>query len=372
MIRGRRPIKKSDDIILQQGDCMRLLEKLPERHFDSVVTDTPYNTKLMNKSWDSNIAFRISMWMKVLEVMKPGAFLLAFGGPRTYHRMACAAEDAGFFVHDSIVWVYASGMVKGKNLYKATGLKKWKGWSSQIKPGHENIMLAQKPFKGSIANNVIKWGVGGLNIDGCRIPSGGDYRKKCESAVGLDSSRTKSVYGKWKGKRTNSFNSLGRMPSNVVLSHHEKCKENKCHKDCPIQELDRQSGVTKSQGIINRWKDGAKPFGGGAGHEYETYNVRTPDVGGASRFFYHPKAPQKERVVNGVRLDHPTIKPIGLLRWLVRLVTPPGGVVLDPFMGTGTTIIAAHKEGFQSVGMELEKEHYQDAIKKIKYWIRRK
>ncbi|ALA06326.1 DNA methylase [Mycobacterium phage Ukulele] len=358
----------------------------------------------MGKKWDgSGIAFDVEMWEQCLRVLKPGGHLLAFGGSRTWHRLTVAIEDAGFEIRDSIAWLYGSGFPKSLDVSKAidkaagaerevTGLSQhhspgrttdlglinddgwqggqlrtvtapateaawqWQGWGTALKPAFEPIVVARKPLAGTVAANVLEHGTGALNIDACRIPAGQDYRDKCASVVGLDSNRNGAAYGEWTGARTDSAREEGRWPTNVVLD------------DTQAAELDAQTGIQKSGTAVQRNGGGQKIFGGIAGGENSAgarpdagYN----DEGGASRFFpvfkYQAKAPTKERpsYVNedGNKVAHSTVKPLALMRWLVKLVTPPGGVVLDPFAGSGTTVEACLLEKFRCIAIENEPDY---------------
>ncbi|QBZ71856.1 DNA methylase [Mycobacterium phage HanKaySha] len=234
--------------------------------------------------------------------------------------------------------------------------KQWQGWGTALKPAFEPIVVARKPLAGTVAANVLEHGTGALNIDACRIPAGQDYRDKCASVVGLDSNRNGAAYGEWTGARTDSAREEGRWPTNVVLD------------DTQAAELDAQTGIQKSGTAVQRNGGGQKIFGGIAGGENSAgarpdagYN----DEGGASRFFpvfkYQAKAPTKERpsYVNedGNKVAHSTVKPLALMRWLVKLVTPPGGVVLDPFAGSGTTVEACLLEKFRCIAIENEPDY---------------
>ncbi|ASZ73586.1 DNA methylase [Mycobacterium phage Simpliphy] len=391
-------------VLIHLGDCRDILAELEDASVDSIVTDPPYELGFMGKKWDgSGIAFDVEMWEQCLRVLKPGGHLLAFGGSRTWHRLTVAIEDAGFEIRDSIAWLYGSGFPKSLDVSKAidkaagaerevTGLSQhhspgrttdlglinddgwqggqlrtvtapateaawqWQGWGTALKPAFEPIVVARKPLAGTVAANVLEHGTGALNIDACRIPAGQDYRDKCASVVGLDSNRNGAAYGEWTGARTDSAREEGRWPTNVVLD------------DTQAAELDAQTGIQKSGTAVQRNGGGQKIFGGIAGGENSAgarpdagYN----DEGGASRFFpvfkYQAKAPTKERpsYVNedGNKVAHSTVKPLALMRWLVKLVTPPGGVVLDPFAGSGTTVEACLLEKFRCIAIENEPDY---------------
>jgi DNA modification methylase len=337
---------------LLHGDCVDLMRAMPENSVDSVVTDPPYELGFMGKTWDgAGIAYSLVMWREALRVLKPGGHLLAFGGTRTYHRMACAIEDAGFEIRDSIHWVYGSGFPKSLNVGKQDGCEAWEGWGTALKPAHEPIVVARKPLQGTVAGNVLVWGTGGLNIDGCRVGTDTVTINTFDNGA--------KPFGGAVGEAFTSRRSSGRWPANIVLD------------GAAAAALDQQSGVSKD-GVAVRHRGvsggrigppGAKPEG-------------TPDVGyggqgGASRFFtqadfgpddwpfvYQAKPSKRER---NAGLDkpstHPTVKPVALMRHLVRLVTPPGGTVLDPFAGSGTTLVAAVLEGMNAIGCEMTDEY---------------
>jgi len=285
------------------------------------------------------------------------------GNPRTDR--VVTASDAGD-VYQPVQKVRAPGTP----VLEAAA--RWDGWGTAVKPAHEPIVLARKPLAGTVAGNVLEHGTGALNIDGCRIAAGQDYRDKCASVVGLDSNRNGDAYGEWTGVRQDSAHQAGRWPTNVVLSHPpiladgepvgDACADG-CVPGCPVADLDRQSGDRRGGGRIRHGTNASL-------YEYGSPR-RTPfagysDTGGASRFFpvfrYEAKAPSSERPRLPDGTAHPTVKPVALMRWLVRLVTPPNGVVLDPFAGSGTTGEACIAEGFRAVLIERE-EPYAELIK---------
>ena len=362
---------------LFHGDCRKVLPQLSD--VDAVVTDPPYGLSFMGKGWDHGVP-GVEFWEGVLGAMKPGAHLLAFGGTRTFHRLACAIEDAGFEIRDCVMWVYGTGFPKsldvGEAIDKAAGAerprekaqqrinpsnaisksgfgkdgwspqtkdaqtdaaKQWDGWGTALKPAWEPIILARKPLGGTVAANVLEHGVGGLNVDGCR--------------VGTDGGTTRGDGEGYKGTSFDCGNfgvvdlKKGRWPANVI---HDGSEE--------AVELFPQTAPGKSGGKAG-WQKG-----GYVGGKYEPI-ARTgyDDHGGsAARFFYCAKTSKKDR---GEDNDHPTVKPTDLMRYLCRLVTPPGGVVLDPFMGSGSTGKAAIQEGFRFIGIDAE-EHYCDIARK--------
>ncbi|MBT9164839.1 MAG: Modification methylase HindIII [candidate division WS2 bacterium] len=265
-------------------------------------------------------------WAKeCLRVLKPGGYLLSFGGTRTYHRMTCAIEDAGFEIRDCIMWVYSTGFPKSLNIGKQ--IEKWKGWGTALKPAYEPIVVTRKSIsEKNVVLNVLKWGTGGINIGECKI--GIDeiqvYHAPKETFAGSESRKSD----------TNYYENQGRFPANLILEC--ICDEVKKETDkikihtnpeCPCYMLDKQSGKLNKRG--------------------------------ASRFFYVAKASRKEKdmgLPEGQYNLHPTVKSLKLLEYLVKLVTPPNGIVLDPFIGSGTTAIACKKLGFDFIGIEKEKE----------------
>ena len=345
-----------------------------------------------------------------LRVLKPGGHLLAFGGTRTWHRLTCAIEDAGFEIRDTITWLYGSGFPKSLDVSKAidnaagaerevvgrhptpaanrpggaalmmsvVGMpsdvnitapatddaRRWQGWGTALKPASEPIVVARKPLAGTVAANVLTHGTGALNIDGCRI--GSDERTyrargmKClvDQHSAHDRPYTKGIPTRGEPEVTVT----GRWPTNVILSHPGNDTDgdlcaNGCIPGCPVAELDAQSGVLTS-GVL-RAHHARQPKDAGILGAYGSAEGERGygDRGGASRFFptfrYEAKAPTAQRP----RADgtaHPTVKPLDLMRWLVRLVTPPGGLVLDPFAGSGTTGEACIVEGFRCVLIERD------------------
>lgn len=302
------------------------------------MTDPPYELGFMGKKWDaSGVSFDPDTWRAVLRVLKPGAHLLAFGGTRTYHRIVCAIEDAGFEICDQLDWIYGSGMPKSR---------------TALKPGHEPICLARKPLVGTVAMNVKRFGTGALNIDGCRIGFANELDK--QRAKPGTTPATPNGNGVTHGSmaRAKYVQPAGRWPANVILD------------EAAAAMLDEQSGDRKSGGY--------PPEGGmrsrGVAVEGGTHARGAPafagSIGGASRFFYVAKASRRERSEhNNV---HPTVKPIELMRHLVKLVTPSGGIILDPFAGSGTTGVAAIREGFQFYGVERESSYAQIARRRLK------
>jgi DNA modification methylase len=364
------------DVRLLPGDCLERMREMDASSVDAIVTDPPYGIQFLGRQWDHGVP-SMPFWEAALRVAKPGAHLVAFGGSRTHHRLTCAIEDAGWEIRDGLVWLYGQGMPKGVDISKAldrmagaerevtrqgaikrgkygedwdsatsqtrprydlpaTDLaKQWHGWTTSLKPSWEPIVLARKPLAGTVARNVAEHGCGGLNIDGCRIEAAaGDYDHSCN-----DYARpSNGSFERWSaGKRPPS--SSGRWPANAILDEQAAAM-------LDAQAGERKAGVAGMRsGIGNITTKGLRgydePWGGYA------------DTGGASRFFYCPKASPSERAGS----THPTMKPIALMRWLVRLITPPGGLVLDPFCGSGSTGLACVEEGMRFAGIDLSAEY---------------
>lgn len=393
---------------LLQGDSLKKLKELDDNSIDSVVTDPPYGLKFMNKKWDHQVP-STELWREVYRVLKPGGHLLSFAGTRTYHRMAVNIEDAGFEIRDQLQWLYGSGFPKSMNISKAidkaagakrevVGLavnsypdsgrkdihrkgggkvfnqgeglgqnvitapatpeaKQWDGFGTALKPANEPIVLARKPLsEKTVAKNVLKWRTGGLNIDGCRVGPNPGYKYKnghggnsFSAGKGVDGTRSEPVES-----------TQGRWPANVLLD------------ETAAEVLDKQTQHLHGAGSARKGSKNPRK----ENHQASSYTMnrntgdmhRFGDSGGASRFFYVAKASKKERTNKGeVENKHPTVKPIKLMAYLARLVTPPGGTVLDPFMGSGSTGLAAVQEGFSFVGVELDGEYFDIAKARLKY-----
>lgn len=388
---------------VEHGDCREIMRSLASEGalFDACVTDPPYHltsivkrfgaanaapakdrdglykrasSGFMGKTWDGgDIAANPETWRLVYDLLKPGAHLLAFGGTRTYHRMACAIEDAGFEIRDQMAWMYGSGFPKSHDVSKAidkaagaerevVGVEKvhdirnghgraqgeglhasgrdgpvymnreltapatdaarqWQGWGTALKPAWEPICVARKPLIGTVAENVLQYGTGAINIDGCRVPFAGasdeqESKLKNRHADFGSGPMTNAVYGKFNKDRDN-YDPQGRWPANVI---HD-----------------------------------------GSDEVLEAFAAFGEKGGSPSRFFYCAKASKKDRAGS----KHPTVKPIALMRYLCRLVTPPGGTVLDPFAGSGTTLQAAQEEDFHAIGIEREAEYVADIKRRL-------
>jgi len=360
---------------LFNGDCLEKLKELENCSVDSIVTDPPYGLSFMGKHWDYDVP-SVAIWKEALRVLKPGGHLLSFGGTRTYHRLVVNIEDAGFDIRDCIQWLYGSGFPKSHNLKE-----QWQGWGTALKPANEPIVVARKPLeKGlTVADNVLKYGCGAINIDGSRIDYASEADKK--SAMPGDSKLASSIYStNTDGSKDYIQNPHGRWPANIILD------------EAAAEMLDEQSGVLKTNsGKSVGSKVGAKSIYGSE-LDGKTYDNLKGDSGGASRFFYVAKASKSERnaglegmpekTPNDGRSSglssgmpekamatqanfHPTVKPIKLMQYLINLVTPPNGTVLDPFMGSGSAGVAAKNLGFKFVGIELSAEYFEIAKKRI-------
>ena len=371
------------------------MAQLDDNSIDSIVTDPPYGLSFMGKKWDYDVP-SVDIWIECLRVLKPGGHLLAFAGTRTQHRMAVNIEDAGFEIRDMIAWVYGSGFPKSldvsKAIDKAAGAerevvgrhpcpagnkaggnslnmsavgmpataaitapateaaKQWQGWGTALKPALEPITVARKPIKGTVADNVLKWGTGGLNIDECRVGLGeGEDTKRVKGGH-----KTSYIGGEMKKNydiENQSDRDLGRFPANLI---HDGSDE--------VVRLFPNTSSGKMGPWNNRTTDGS-PNG-----IYHKFNVEHPlgetygDSGSAARFFYCAKASKSDRGNDNL---HPTVKPTDLMRYLVKLVTPPEGVVLDPFMGSGSTGKACVSAGFSFIGIEMEQEYIDIAKARI-------
>ncbi|HEX7906713.1 MAG TPA: site-specific DNA-methyltransferase [Paraburkholderia sp.] len=379
---------------LHLGDCRAVLATLADSSVDSIVTDPPYHLTsnargshragdattphlrarigdkgFMGKAWDGgDIAHNTAMWEECLRVLKPGGHLLAFSGTRTQHRMVCAIEDAGFEVRDQIGWLYGSGFPKSRNLGGD-----WEGWGTALKPAWEPICVARKPFAGTVAENVLQHGTGALNIDGCRVP------------LTVEQAQDRAV----------EFE-LGRWPANVIHDGSDEVLQ-------AFPSAPGQKGEALIDPVSRKTQNVYNPMG--RGHEASAQRVyadaggtnfamkpgaRRLDTGSAARFFYCAKASRADRnhglpdpgpqFKKGTTLrdvevmaaageirgnTHPTVKPTDLMAYLCRLVTPAGGVVLDPFMGSGSTGKAAMREGFRFIGIDMTAEYVEIARARI-------
>lgn len=361
------------------GSCENVLRKLPTNSIDSLITDPPSGIGFMGKKWDTFdrkefIKYISEIMTDCYRVMKPGSFGLVWSLPRTSHWTAIALEDAGFELRDCIYHVFGTGFPKSLNINKS--LKKreenkeaefFDGWGTGLKPAVECWWLIRKPLEGNVADNYLKYGTGGINIDSSRIKLlNGDTKQATAGKItvkdgkGLGVDQSGSSYEKGTGA---TFTTEGRFPSHLVMSHHTDCKKKKCHPDCPVKIMNGYSGITKSQKSKEDYK-GIKGtqniFKGSYGlNKGQLYD----DIGGASRFFYCSKPSSKEK---GKFNKHPTVKSIELMSYLIKLITPPGGIVLDPFAGSGTTLVSCIHNGFNFIGCEKVKKYHKWIRKRIK------
>jgi len=509
------------------GDCTDVMKKIPENSIDAIVTDPPYGLEFMGKDWDRFKASKqtksqVVTWLgggmrhnrnemlnyqqfcyewakECFRVLKPGGYLLAFGGPRTFHRLACGIEDVGFEIRDTIAYIYGSGFPKALDISKRIDMlkgakrevvgkyqfpdgrrriaprvsnknvdtpniegtpkqrditapatpeaKQWQGWKTALKPAVEPIVVARKPLsEKTVAENVLKWRTGGLNVDGCRISLAGEKQPmgSAKRVYKANQYTDEKIYGDNKITPPE-----GRYPSNVIFecicdevieikeekdpyvyqdreyevegfikavrpqapSNYNDTKSRIVHTnlDCPCYILDKQSGErkvgwTNKDGKYTNSENYRVDFGGArtgqTGNHYQ-------DLGGASRFFYCAKVNPEERNkgceefywLDGKRIPkevykklekeneehkddkdwqrhniqrgniHPTIKPVSLMKWLVRLVTPPNRIVLDPFAGSGSTLIACKEENFNFIGIEKEEEYCEIARARLEITV---
>jgi len=353
-----KQMKKIGNATLYCADCKDVLPLLKD--IDSCVTDPPYGLSFMGKAWDYDVP-DVEIWTEIFKTLKTGAHLLSFFGSRTYHRGAIPIEDAGFEIRDQLMWLYGSGFPKSHNIGKAVdklkgnerevvesnnriasslgnkinmdgglaqkdykytkGKSKYEGWGTALKPAHEPIVMARKPFKGSVANNVLEHGTGGINIDECRVetnPNIDDMLKKVERKQRVSETWEKGSGFKNEDNSLTGVRTEGRFPANVM-----------------------HDGSQVVEGIF-------------------------PETN--SRYFYCPKTSKKDRDegLDALRKNtHPTVKPTELMRYLCRLVTPKGGVVVDPFMGSGSTGKACMVENFSFIGIEKDEAYFEIACARI-------
>lgn len=376
------------------GDCRSVLSDQPENKFDSVVTDPPYGLNFMGKDWDHGVPGNV-FWEAVLRACKPGAHLLAFGGTRTFHRLTCAIEDAGWEIRDCVMWVYGSGFPKSldvsKAIDKAAGAERpvthttesggykrlmvhnaedgfrpedyypegnkfrsndpitdlarqWSGWGTALKPAHEPIVVARKPLIGTVVRNVTQYGTGAINVGDCRVGTEGggtsctnrDENGKC---LGHNNAGRSTSGETFHGPDTSG---IGRWPANLIHDGSDEVL-------AAFPDAKGQQGDLVGHANARKSPNGC--FGEMA--PANDHHARR-DSGSAARFFYCAKANKKDR---GEGNNHPTVKPTDLMRYLCRLVTPPGGIVLDPFCGSGSTGKAAVLEGFKFFGIDTEQSY---------------
>jgi DNA modification methylase len=367
---------------LRLGDCLDVLRGMPDASVHACVTDPPYGLSFMGKRWDYDVP-SVEIWAECLRVLKPGGHLLAFAGTRTQHRMAVRIEDAGFEIRDLIAWVYGSGFPKSLDVSKAIDreageirprvpggqgganvilgarkcgeaisgeaisgeAKQWAGWGTALKPALEPITMARKPLQGTVAANVLAHGTGGLNVDGCRIAASDGYT---ENAVTQGVNTARTSYAPAVDRRTFEPSTSGRWPANLIHDGSDEVVR-------LFPDARSSCGGGKSQQADIGYSGGWKAA-------YDNSDGQYYDSGSAARFFYTAKASRDDRSDGN---NHPTVKPTDLMRYLCRLVTPPGGTVLDPFMGSGSTGKAAMLEGFEFIGIEREPQYFAIAEQRI-------
>jgi site-specific DNA-methyltransferase (adenine-specific) len=400
---------------LHHGDCLEVMATMADNSVDAIVTDPPYGLSFMGKNWDHGVPGE-AFWREALRVAKPGAHLLAFGGTRTFHRLAVAIEDAGWEIRDTIgmphesgdrgdclwllAWVYGSGFPKSLDVSKAidkaagaerevvgeydtrgiqepsksgktssgiSGLQnvhfhqgckskitpitapatseaqQWQGWGTALKPAWEPVIVARKPLQGTVAANVLKYGTGAINIDGCRVGNESTLKTNGKTAIWADGGMNAEQGG----------STSGRWPANLIHDGSDEV--------VGLFPLTASHDTRDSGGLRDNAKKGDVDFKRGS---EGSLPLGRADSGSAARFFYCAKASKADR---GEGNTHPTVKPTDLMRYLCRLVTPPGGIVLDPFMGSGSTGKAAILEGFQFIGIEREAEYLAIAEARISH-----
>jgi site-specific DNA-methyltransferase (adenine-specific) len=346
------------NIDLRHGDCRTVMATMEPESVDAIVSDPPYGLGFMGKEWDHGVP-GVTFWVEALRVAKPGAHLLAFGGTRTFHRLACAIEDAGWEIRDCIMWVYGSGFPKSHNVSKAIDkaagaqreiigqstkpsteeAKQWDGYGTALKPAWEPIIVARKPLIGTVAENVLRYGTGAINVDACRIAHDDKIwqSKSARLIFGGINGTANGWEDRWKfgpeamARRKERYsvamakaNELGRWPANVV-----------------------HDGSDDVVGLFPVLRE----YGG--------------DTNSAARFFYCAKTSNRDRN-DGCDNPHPTVKPTDLMTWLCKLVTPPNGVVLDPFCGSGSTGRGAmHAGAVQFIGIDISEDYLEIARRRI-------
>lgn len=351
-----------------EGDCLEVMKTFPENHFSAIVTDPPYGLKFMGKDWDYGIPGK-HFWEEALRISKPGAYLLSFGGTRTFHRLTCSIEDAGWQIRDCLMWLYGSGFPKSHNHFG------FEGYGTALKPAWEPCILAMKPLDGTFRQNAEKWGQAGINIDGCRIGVEGGTAKGT-----FPNEDSKSCYGNGLNGTCEIVNlPKGRWPANLILDEEAG------------KMLDGLTGILKSGKTTDK-ETKESIFG-------KKMMAQEASYGGASRFFYCAKASaseknegleglpessirRKDRLAGShdifntegcgrntdnkpLKNSHPTVKPLSLMEYLLKLIAPPkDALILDPFAGSGTTIVAAKKLGLEAIGIEKSAEYCQIARKR--------
>jgi DNA modification methylase len=406
-------------IDLRQGDCLDIMPGLEPESVDAIVTDPPYGLSFMGKNWDHGIP-GIPFWQEALRVAKPGAHLLAFGGTRTFHRLTCAIEDAGWEIRDTLMWVYGSGFPKSLDIGKAVdklqgnereivgktsvcgtfkqeyqvkqgyrpesnfsgyagerngafrtkGTSEWEGFGTALKPSWEPIILARKPLIGTVAENVLKHGTGGINIDGCRVGIEGATKRSEQSPYPKKENGKEDRSGSWArtGHEIEHIDK-GRFPANLI--HDNSPEVVGCFPETGVSKGGggKKSCVWQKSTEQNKNKDYGEYTGfldtGSATRFFKSCPYTTEDIAEYKRIAYFAKASKRDRNGGRVKNNHPTVKPTALMRYICKLITPPGGAILDPFMGSGSTGKAAHREDFSFIGIEKEPEYFEIAKARI-------
>ena len=467
-----------------EGDCLEVLRGLPDNSVEALITDPPAGISFMNKTWDDDkggrdawIAYMAERFRECLRILKPGAHGFVWALPRTSHWTGMALENAGFEVREKIVHLFGSGFPKNldvaKALDKAAGVErevvgtvagmgkqnpewngtaqgraensfkpeyvltvptsdeaqKWSGWGTALKPAAEDWWLVRKPLIGTVIQNVLEHGTGAINIDASRIST----QDNLDGGAYAENPTPREAKDMWTRDRKGDTNAMkrggagdyqqptGRWPANVTLEHAAECKflgteegegyainrftdgakpfghgaghpyesekvsetieRWECHEDCPVRMLDEQSGISKSTGGRNVNITPSGVYGGGKGLGTTSAHLSADevrgdpgfgDVGGASRFFYTAKASKSERNagLKGEENKHPTVKATALMEYLIKMITPPGGVVIDAFMGSGSTGVSAIKLGRSFVGIDQEKENVEVAKARITHAVK--
>ncbi len=361
---------------LHVGCCEDILKTLPDNSVDAIVTDPPYGLSFMNHKWDYDVP-TVEQWQECLRVLKPGGHLLAFGGSRTYHRLVVNAEDAGFEIRDQILWIYGSGFPKSHNLDG-----EFDGWGTALKPAHEPIVMARKPFKKTVSANMAEHGTGAININACRIPTDEALIGGAGGLLSHQRDGTEPVSDYEQAPE-------GRWPANII---HDGS-------DVVVSTFPDAKG---QQGALTGNEPSSKMGSANCYGKMDRRHESTPRIDSsksAARFFYCAKVKPKERDeglerfiamsasdmtggrkegsvgindpragagrTNGAKNNHPTVKPIALMSYLCRMITPPGGTVLDPWMGSGSTGRAAIEEGFNFIGIDLNPDYVTIASARI-------
>ncbi len=398
------------NIDLRLGDCLEVLKTIPDNSIDSVVTDPPYGLSFMGKKWDYDVP-SVEVWTECLRVLKPGGHLLSFAGSRTYHRMAVRIEDAGFEIRDQIMWVYGSGFPKSHNIGKAIdkiegneredlganpnarpnfegeqpttmggkhkwnnltkGNSDWEGWGTALKPSHEPIVMARKPLsEKSIAENVLKHGTGGINIDGSRI------EMKDKENINFDRPRVREkkdwVYDlgiKWEDPNIKEYNEQGRFPANIIFDEEAgKLLDEQSDKASRFFYCPKASKKDRNEGL-DHLEDKERPGQSNTGL-YSSSPVCVDcglTVNGTNNHSNCEEGLEYKPSSTTTKNNHPTVKPTDLMRYLINLITPPNGTILDPFMGSGSTGKAAVRCGLNFIGIEKEQEYMDIASARIEH-----